>query len=107
MLWDRGTYEPEGGGGADALREGYERGDLKFILHGKRLEGAWVLVRMRRGEGGRAQWLLIKHRDDTADESYDVTAEVTTSVASGRTMEEIAARKGRVWNSNRKKAAGD
>jgi len=32
---------------------------------------------------------------------------VTTSVASGRTMEEIAARKGRVWNSNRKKAAGD
>jgi bifunctional non-homologous end joining protein LigD len=107
MLWDRGTYEPERGGGADALREGYERGDLKFILHGKRLEGAWVLVRMRRGEGGRAQWLLIKHRDDTADESYDVTAEVTTSVASGRTMEEIAARKGRVWNSNRKKAAGD
>jgi len=103
MLWDRGTYEPEGGGGEDALRDGYERGDLKFILHGKRLEGAWVLVRMRRGEEGRAQWLLIKHRDETADESYDVTAEVTTSVASGRTMDEIAARKGRVWNSNRKK----
>jgi bifunctional non-homologous end joining protein LigD len=103
MLWDRGTYEPEGGGGEAALREGYERGDLKFILHGKRLEGAWVLVRMRRGEEGRAQWLLIKHRDETADDSYDVTAEVTTSVASGRTMDEIAARKGRVWNSNRKK----
>jgi bifunctional non-homologous end joining protein LigD len=102
MLWDRGTYEPEGGGGEAALREGYERGDLKFILHGKRLEGAWVLVRMRRGEEGRAQWLLIKHRDETADESYDVTAEVTTSVASGRSMDEIAARKGRVWNSNRK-----
>src|SRR5690349_24016476 len=58
MLWDRGTYEPEGGGGEAALREGYERGDLKFVLHGKRLEGGWVLVRMRRGEGGRAQWLL-------------------------------------------------
>ena len=103
MLWDRGTYEPEGGGGEAALREGYERGDLKFVLHGKRLQGAWVLVRMRRGEQGRAQWLLIKHRDETADESYDVTAEVTTSVASGRTMEEIATRKGRIWNSNRKK----
>ena len=37
MLWDRGTYEPEGGGGEDALRDGYERGDLKFVLHGKRL----------------------------------------------------------------------
>jgi bifunctional non-homologous end joining protein LigD len=101
MLWDRGTYEPESGGGEDALREGYERGDLKFVLHGKRLEGGWVLVRMRRIEGARAQWLLIKHRDATADADYDVTAEVMTSVASGRTMEEIAGRKGRVWNSNR------
>jgi bifunctional non-homologous end joining protein LigD len=101
MLWDRGTYEPEGGGGDDALREGYERGDLKFILHGKRLEGGWVLVRMRRGEGERAQWLLIKHRDASADRDYDVTAEVTTSVTSGRTMEEIATRSERVWNSNR------
>jgi bifunctional non-homologous end joining protein LigD len=101
MLWDRGTYEAESGGGEDALREGYERGDLKFILHGKRLEGGWVLVRMRRGESGRAQWLLIKHRDETADPDYDVTAEVTTSVTSGRTMEEIASRSGRVWNSNR------
>ncbi len=100
MLWDRGTYEPEGGGGEDALRDGYERGDLKFVMHGKRLRGGWVLVRMRR-EGGRAQWLLIKHRDETADENYDVTAEATTSVVSGLTMEEIAERRGRVWNSNR------
>jgi len=101
MLWDRGTYEPEGGGGVEALREGYERGDLKLVLHGKRLDGGWVLVRMRRGEDGRAQWLLIKHRDDRADPDYDVVAEEMTSVASGRTMEEIAGRKGRVWNSNR------
>jgi bifunctional non-homologous end joining protein LigD len=101
MLWDRGTYEPEAGGGAKALREGYERGDLKIVLHGKRLRGGWVLVRMRRDEGGRAQWLLIKHRDEHADADYDVVADVTTSVASGRTMDEIATRKGRVWKSNR------
>jgi bifunctional non-homologous end joining protein LigD len=101
MLWDRGTYEPEGGGGPDALREGYERGDLKIVLHGKRLRGGWVLVRMRRDEGGRAQWLLIKHRDELADPDYDVVADVTTSVASGRTMDEIAARNGRVWKSDR------
>jgi len=101
MLWDRGTYEPEGGGGPDALREGYERGDLKIVLHGKRLRGGWVIVRMRRDEGGRAQWLLIKHRDELADPDYDVVADVTTSVASGRTMDEIAARNGRVWKSDR------
>jgi len=96
MLWDRGTYEPGGDGGADALREGYERGDLKFVLHGQRLQGGWVLVRMRRDESGRAQWLLIKHRDEHADPDYDVVADATTSVASGRTMDEIAGRKRRV-----------
>ena len=80
MLWDRGTYEPESGGGDEALREGYARGDLKIVLHGKRLEGGWVLVRMRRGESARAQWLLIKHRDEHADRAYDVTAEEMTSV---------------------------
>jgi bifunctional non-homologous end joining protein LigD len=101
MLWDRGTYSAESDGGEDALREGYERGDLKFVLHGKRLRGGWVLVRMKRDTGGRAQWLLIKHRDETADPNYDVAADVLTSVASGRTMDEIAAGSKRVWNSNR------
>jgi bifunctional non-homologous end joining protein LigD len=60
---------------------------------------------MRRDESDRAQWLLIKHRDEMADADYDVVASVTTSVASGRSMEAIAARKGRVWNSNRSDSA--
>lgn len=89
MLWDRGTYAPESGGGPDAVRDGYERGDLKIVLTGKRLNGGWVLVRMRRGEPDRAQWLLIKHRDETAKSDYDVVAEVDTSVTTGRTMDEI------------------
>src|SRR5690349_14679512 len=85
MLWDRGTYEAENGGGVDALREGYARGDLKFMLHGERLRGGWVLVRMKRP--GRPQWLLIKHRDEYASNARDVVKDVTTSVATGRTME--------------------
>ena len=93
MLWDRGTYEAEDGGGVDALREGYERGDLKFVLHGERLRGGWVLVRMKRP--GRPQWLLIKHRDEFATSARDVVEEETTSVATRRTMEEIAAGKKR------------
>jgi bifunctional non-homologous end joining protein LigD len=101
MLWDRGTYEAADGGGAESLRRGYEKGDLKFVLHGERLRGSWVLVRMRRP--GRPQWLLIKHRDDDADPSRDLAAEETTSVTTGRSMEGIAAGKGggRVWRSNR------
>src|SRR4030095_11408578 len=65
MLWDRGTYEPDQGD-LGALRRGYERGDIKFRLHGERLRGSFALVRMRgRGES-KPQWLVIKHRDEDA-----------------------------------------
>ena len=101
MIWDRGTYEAESGGGVDAVRDGYKRGDLKIIMHGERMQGSWVLVRTRRDPRGRAQWLLIKHRDHLAMADADIVAAVQTSVVSGRTMDEIA--KGdRVWNSNRR-----
>ena len=95
MLWDRGTYHYAGDDPdpIEGLRRGYGKGDFKFILEGKRLRGSWVLVRTRRGDTKRPQWLLIKHRDDHAREGYDVVAEETTSVATGRTMEEIAAGK--------------
>jgi bifunctional non-homologous end joining protein LigD len=103
MLWDRGTYS-YGGSDPDpigGLRRGYQKGDFKFVLQGKRLRGSWVLVRTRRDEKGKAQWLLIKHRDEFAAEGSDVTAEHLTSVATRRTMEEIAGGKSRVWHSNR------
>jgi bifunctional non-homologous end joining protein LigD len=100
MLWDRGTYEAENGGGSEALRDGYARGDLKFVLHGERLQGGWVLVRMNRP--GRPQWLLIKHRDEYAS-SRDIVDEATTSVVTGRTMDEIAAGKKRAMSTPRSK----
>jgi bifunctional non-homologous end joining protein LigD len=103
MLWDRGTYT-YGGSDPDpieGLRRGYAKGDLKFVLNGKRLKGSWVLVRMRRDRPGKAQWLLIKHRDEHAVPDSDVAADNQTSVATGRSMEEIATGKSRVWRSNR------
>jgi bifunctional non-homologous end joining protein LigD len=104
MLWDRGTYEAEGGGGPAELRAGYERGDLKVVLNGKRLQGGWVLVRMRRATT-RPQWLLIKHRDEFATKKHDVVDEVVTSVATGRTLEQIATGRSRVWRSSRSESA--
>jgi bifunctional non-homologous end joining protein LigD len=98
MLWDRGTYEAEDGGGVESLRRGYEKGDLKITMHGERLKGSWVLVRMQRP--GRPQWLLIKHRDGTENPDRDVTAEQTKSVVTKRTMEQIA-NGGKVWHPNR------
>ena len=103
MLWDRGTYS-YGGSDPDpieGLRRGYQKGDFKFVLQGKRLRGSWVLVRTRRDERGKAQWLLIKHRDEFAAEGSDVTAEHQTSVATRRSMEEITEGRSRVWHSNR------
>jgi bifunctional non-homologous end joining protein LigD len=107
MLWDRGTYTY---GGTDpdpieGLRRGYQKGDFKFVLNGERLKGSWALVRMRRDQPGKAQWLLIKHRDEHAAPDSDVAAEHVTSVDTGRTMEEIAQGKGRVWRSNRAEQA--
>jgi bifunctional non-homologous end joining protein LigD len=91
MLWDRGTYEPLGGGAA-ALRRGYGEGRLDFVLRGERLRGGFSLVRARFGgkRGAKPQWLLIKRDDEYADAGRDVVAEETTSVATGRTMEQIA-----------------
>jgi bifunctional non-homologous end joining protein LigD len=91
MIWDRGSYQYAGDNPdpIEGLRRGYEKGDFKFSLHGERLRGSWALVRMRR-EAGRAQWLLIKHRDEYAEPGSDVVAEYQTSSATRRTMEEIA-----------------
>ncbi len=92
MIWDKGTYT-YGGDDPDpveSLRRGYTKGDFKFVLQGKRLKGSWVLVRTRRGDPKRAQWLLIKHRDEYARPGADVVADELSSASTGRTMEEIA-----------------
>ena len=94
MIWDYGTYTAAGGepDPEAALRAGYRKGDFKFVLRGKRLRGSWVLVRTR-GRGDRSrqnQWLLIKHRDETADPGTDPTEAHQTSARTGRTMDEIA-----------------
>jgi bifunctional non-homologous end joining protein LigD len=107
MLWDRGTYSSDIATAPeeeeDAIREGLRRGDLKITFHGERLKGSYALIRMkfaRDGSSSKPQWLLIKHRDEFAS-GGDVTAENMTSVDTGRTMEEIAAGKSKVWRSNR------
>jgi bifunctional non-homologous end joining protein LigD len=99
MLWDRGWYtwwqlDPDP---VARLREGYRKGDFKFVLSGKRLQGSWVLVRIKRGSPEKPQWLLIKHADEYAKPGYDIVAKEKTSVATHRTMDAIATGKSRVW----------
>jgi bifunctional non-homologous end joining protein LigD len=96
MLWDRGYWEPEPG---TDPRKGLAKGDLKIVMHGERIKGGYVLVRMKhdREHGKRNNWLLIKHRDEHAqDGAGEALVEGhVTSVASGRSMEEIAAGRGK------------
>jgi bifunctional non-homologous end joining protein LigD len=93
MLWDRGSYTfwEEDPDPVERLREGYAKGDFKFALSGKRLRGTWVLVRIKRGDPDKPQWLLIKHRDEFARPGTEIVEEEVTSVATGRTMDEITA----------------
>jgi bifunctional non-homologous end joining protein LigD len=106
MLWDNGWYEPEKGGGEDGVREGYRKGDLKIVFHGKRMKGSWVLVRTRgwgsSSSSSKPSWLLIKHRDEHAESGDALVERFTTSVTTKRTMEQIGGSvKQRVWHSNR------
>jgi bifunctional non-homologous end joining protein LigD len=124
QIWDRGYWAAEG----DASPETQlEKGNLKFTFDGERLQGSWVLVRMRgdRFGGKRTNWLLIKHRDASARPGEgDAELAEDRSVASGRPMEQIAAGKGRgprpfmlatkatakpdaVWQSNRSEQRAD
>jgi bifunctional non-homologous end joining protein LigD len=90
MVWDRGSYELE----EDMPAEGQlARGEIKIILHGKKLQGRFVVVHMgRRATRPRekSRWLLIKRKDDYASRSWDPEDEaVSRSVLTGRTLEEI------------------
>src|SRR3569623_2102571 len=90
MLWDDGWWEPIPGKSAKDL----EKGHLHFILHGERMKGEWLLIRLRpRGKERHVNWLLSKLEDDYAAGSDDLVEGAVTSVKTGRTMAEIASAK--------------
>ncbi|MDD2234852.1 MAG: DNA ligase D [Desulfitobacteriaceae bacterium] len=84
MLWDEGSWEPYGD-----VDDGLSAGMLKFVLHGSRLKGKWVLVRLK-GKAGETKdnWLLLKEKDEYAKTTIGIS-EFTTSIRTGRTMPEI------------------
>lgn len=106
IIWDEGTYEPSEAGGNKAAQEKlltkqFEAGSLKFVLHGKKINGEFALVRMK-GKDDNA-WLLIKHRDKFASDE-DIT-EQDQSVVSGQTIESLSVdSKAKTWKSNRSSA---
>ncbi len=101
MIWDRGTWMPEGD-----PHKGLKKGHLAFALEGEKLHGKWHLICLRgRPNEKRENWLLIKAHDEAArtEEDADILEEMDRSVVTDRTIPEIAEGKGgqRVWQSNR------
>jgi DNA ligase D-like protein (predicted 3'-phosphoesterase) len=86
IVWDRGEYEQ---GGRVRWPEALERGHAVFVLHGEKLRGGFALQRTR--PGPKAQWLLLKRRDQLARPGSDVVAERPASVLSGRTLDGLLA----------------
>jgi len=97
MVWDTGTWECLGGDPARDLEEG----KLHLALHGRKLDGEWTLIRIRRGESGN-EWLLLKSGESITPVSKSADDQ---SVVSGRTMKQIAGDRDAEWQSNRASTA--
>src|SRR5215831_15758972 len=116
MVWDVGTWEPlspvpvNGKYVSATEKEAsamLHKGDFKFRLHGKRLNGDFALVHIKARRPGSkgTEWLLIKKHDDAAVEGFNID-EYDTSVLSDRTMADIAGDRGSAeWESDRPAAS--
>lgn len=96
IVWDHGTYSPEGEGqlffhdrqeAERRMKEGLSQGKVSFVMRGSRLKGSWTLVKLK---GGPKDWLMIKHHDEFAQSAPDVLAE-GTSILSGVDIEDLKA----------------
>lgn len=104
QLWDRGSWRSQ----SETPERDLAGGHLKFVMDGERMKGKWALIRMRDdrhrpGTRVRHNWLLIKEIDDEAARGPkgDALQKAVTSVKTGRTLDQIAEKSTKVWNSNR------
>ncbi len=87
MVWDRGTWEPDG----DA-RQAYQKGHLSFQLQGEKLTGGWHLVKTQRPGQKQNTWLLFKAKDEAAKPGDTSLLEThPNSALTGRDLAGIAA----------------
>lgn len=91
MVWDTGTFDniKESKGQLIPIDQSYENGQIEVVLHGKKLEGAFALIRIASSRYKKESWLLIKMRDEYADARRNLLTSEPNSALTGRTMEEI------------------
>ena len=98
IIWDNGTWEFIEPG--DDPVKAVKQGKLTFRMFGKKMFGEWALVRIHGRSPKGNEWLLLKHRDEFANEKVDVTALAPRSVISNRDVEELGG-SDKTWQSNR------
>jgi bifunctional non-homologous end joining protein LigD len=103
MLWDVGTWEPHPA--CEDIERSLCDGYLRFILHGGKLKGEWLLVRADDPRNSsQIIWWLTKQADEfvALPSEPSILEMMPNGMKSGRTMEEIA----RQWATPRKKHGG-
>lgn len=83
IVWDQGNYAPLS---AKSIIPGIKKGEIKFVLNGKKLKGGFALIKTK--GWGKNSWLLIKEKDKYV-KKIDITNQ-NKSVKSGKTLEQIA-----------------
>jgi bifunctional non-homologous end joining protein LigD len=101
IIWDNGTWEfiEPGDDPVKALKSG----KLTFRMYGKKMFGEWALVKIRGRSPKGNEWLLLKHRDEFANEKIDVTEVAPRSIISNKLVDEVGSE--RIWQSNRAAAS--
>ena len=97
IIWDNGEWEFIEPG--DDPVEAVEAGKLTFRMYGKKMFGEWALVKIKGRSPKGNEWLLLKHRDEYANDKVDITEVAPRSVVSNRTVDEVDP--SRMWKSNR------
>ncbi|HEY5601226.1 MAG TPA: DNA polymerase ligase N-terminal domain-containing protein [Patescibacteria group bacterium] len=101
IIWDRGTYLPEieisksvrkqitnKSDGEKIMEEGIKKGEIKFFLKGKKINGSFALVKIKGWSGRDNSWLLVKHQDQYSKEGFEAK-DFPKSVVSGKTLDQI------------------
>ncbi|TPK92158.1 MULTISPECIES: DNA ligase D [unclassified Mesorhizobium] len=89
IVWDTGTWAP-----MEDVEKSLKTGAFKFRLAGEKLNGGWMLTRLKPKPGedeNKKNWLLFKERDLAADAKLDILEARPESVKSGRRIEELVA----------------
>jgi DNA ligase D-like protein (predicted 3'-phosphoesterase) len=92
IIWDTGTFTniKEKDGKLIPLTNCYKNGQIEIDMHGKKLHGGYALIHTG---GDDKKWLLIKMRDEYANEKSNIVKKQPESVVSGKTVEEIESKK--------------